>query len=180
MTVSIIAAMGRNRESGKNNTLLWHLPADMQFFRETTLWHHVIMGRKNYESIPSKYRPLSDRTNVVISRNPDYAAPECFLVCSLEEALDIARDAAEEETFIIGGGEIYRLALESGVADRMYITYVDAGFPDADTFFPPFDPAQWSSSLLLDNPGDLANVYPFRVIRHDKISPANNVAPTQD
>ncbi|MBL7942001.1 MAG: dihydrofolate reductase [Flavobacteriales bacterium] len=168
MKVSIIVAMGRNREIGKNNQLLWHLPSDMQFFRDTTYWHHVIMGRKNYESIPAKYRPLVDRTNVVISRNPDYSAPECFVVTTLEEALDIAREGGEEEAFIIGGGEIYRLALESGVVDRMYITYIDEAFPQADTFFPTFDTEHWTSETILENPGDLSNVLAFKVIKHER------------
>ncbi|MDZ4822517.1 MAG: dihydrofolate reductase [Flavobacteriales bacterium] len=175
MTVSIIAAIGRNREIGKDNVLLWHLPADMQFFRETTYWHHVVMGRKNYESIPSKYRPLVDRTNIVLSRNPDYEAPECFVVTSLNEALQIALDYEEPETFIIGGGEVYKEALNNSIVDCMYITHIDEDFPDADTFFPAFNEQDWTRELLLDFQRDVSNVIGFQIFRYDKKIPSEQL-----
>lgn len=168
MKVSIIAAMGRNREIGKNNQLLWHLPADMQFFRETTYWHHVIMGRKNYESIPQKFRPLIDRTNIILSRNENYVAPECFVMPSLEEALDVAREYEETEAFIIGGGQVYKEALEKGIVDTMYLTLVDDEFPEADVFFPRFNEKEWTRELLLDYGRDLSNIVGFHIYRYEK------------
>ena len=91
MKVSLIVAVSENGVIGKDNDLIWHLPKDMRFFKETTMGHHVIMGRKNFESIPHKYRPLPDRTNVVITRQSDYKAEGCVVVNSVEAALEIAK-----------------------------------------------------------------------------------------
>ena len=135
MKVSIIVAVSTNGVIGKNNDLIWHLPKDMQFFKETTIGHHVIMGRKNFESIPHKYRPLPNRTNVVVTRQSSYKAEGCIVVNSIEEALKKAEKAADTEPFIIGGGEIYQLALKSHLIDRIYLTRIHHHF-DGDTFFP--------------------------------------------
>ena len=166
MKTTIIAAIGKNREIGKDNELLWHLPADMQFFKETTYWHHVIMGRKNYESIPPKYRPLVDRTNVVLTHNPDYNAPECFVVSSLDEALEIGKEYGEQRTFIIGGAQVYKMALDREVVDDMIISHVEAEFSDADTFFPEWNPDEWESETVLEYPKDVSNVFPFKVVHY--------------
>ena len=112
MKVSLIAAVSRNNVIGKNNNLIWHLPKDMKFFKDTTQGHHVIMGRKNFESIPHKYSPLPNRTNIIITRQNNYLAKGCIVVNSIKEALEIAKQKGEKEAFIIGGGEIYKLALE--------------------------------------------------------------------
>ena len=135
MTVSIIAAVAQNRAIGKDNKLLWHLPDDLRFFKETTLGHPVITGRRNYESIPEKYRPLKGRENIVLTSNSDYQAPGARLARSLEEAIEIARELDEEEIFIMGGGKVYYEAIKKDLVDRMYLTLVRAEF-DADTFFP--------------------------------------------
>ena len=148
MKVSIIAAVADNRAIGKDNDLIWRLPRDMRYFKESTEAHHVIMGRMNYESIPHKYRPLPNRPNIIITRQQAYDAPDCQVVSSIPQALDIARIAGEEEAFIIGGGQIYRLALEMDVVDVMYITHVH-GRPEADIFFPEFEMAKWNSEPLL-------------------------------
>jgi dihydrofolate reductase len=140
MLISLIAAVADNGVIGKDNTLIWKLPGDMKFFRETTMGHCVITGRKNYESIPLKFRPLPGRTNLVITRNTEFQAPGAFLFSSLEAALDFARLRDEKECFVIGGGEIYRLAFP--LAHRLYITHVK-GNPEGDTFFPPFLPEEW-------------------------------------
>ena len=92
MTVSLIVAVSENGIIGKDNNLIWHLPKDMSFFKETTMGHHVIMGRKNFESIPHKYRPLPDRTNIVITRQSGYRAEGCIVVNSVETALEIAKN----------------------------------------------------------------------------------------
>ena len=135
MKVSLIVAASENHVIGKDNDLIWHLPKDMKHFKETTQNHFVIMGRKNFESIPHKYRPLPNRTNVVITRQTSYEAEGCIVVNSVEEALSKAKEANDAEPFIIGGGEIYRLALENNLVDRIYITRVHKKY-DGDTFFP--------------------------------------------
>ena len=118
-SLSLIVAMDQQRGIGKNNDLLWHLPADMQFFKNTTLHQVVIMGRKNYESIPEKYRPLPNRQNIVLTRNTDFSAPNCLVFHSLDACLQALELAEGQKAFIIGGGEIYRLALESQLVDEL-------------------------------------------------------------
>jgi dihydrofolate reductase len=129
--ISIIAALDLDRCIGKGGKIPWRLPSDLERFRQITTGHKVIMGRKTYESLPNRYRPLPDRTNIVISRSwrcPD----DIFIVNSLEEALLEA--SAEEECFIIGGGEIYSQAL--GFANKIYLTEVQTTIKKGDTFFP--------------------------------------------
>lgn len=165
----LIAATGKNREIGKDNDLLWNLPTDMKFFKDTTKNTTVVMGRKNYESIPPRFRPLPQRTNIVISRNPDYQAPECYVCTSLQEALDIAKENGEENVFIIGGAQIYDLALRQLPVDTIFLTHVDAEFPDADAFFPEVDLTAFSAHpLYTEQAGDL-NPYGFQIVRYDRL-----------
>ena len=124
MIVSLIVAVSENGVIGRDNDLIWHLPNDMKFFKETTKGHHVIMGRKNFESIPHKFRPLPDRVNIIVSRQPDYQAEGCIVVDSIEASLEIAKQNNDEEPFIIGGGQIYKLALESDIVERIYLTKI--------------------------------------------------------
>lgn len=142
MKISIIAAIGRNNVIGKNNQLLWHMPADMAYFKKTTTGHCVLTGRKNYESIPEKFRPLKDRTNIVISRNAAYNAPGAHVVQSIDEGIELAKSKAETELFIIGGGQIYMEAMIRNLASTLYITHIDASF-EADTWFPAINPQKW-------------------------------------
>ena len=135
MKVSLIVAVSQNGMIGKDNDLIWHLPKDMKFFKDTTLSHHVIMGRKNFESIPHKFRPLPNRTNIVITRQSDYKAEDSIVVNSVEESLKVAKSNGENEAFIIGGGQIYKLALEANLIDKIYLTRIHHSF-DGDTFFP--------------------------------------------
>ena len=135
MTVSLIVAVSENNVIGKDRDLIWHLPNDMRFFKKTTLGHYVIMGRKNFESIPHKYRPLSQRTNVIISRNKDYKAPGCIVVNTIEDAIALAKTDGDLEPFIIGGGEIYNLALKNNLINKIYLTRVHKIF-EGDTYFP--------------------------------------------
>jgi len=139
MKASLIVAVSQNGVIGKDNDLIWHLPKDMKFFKDTTMGHHVIMGRKNFESIPHKYRPLPNRTNVIITRNSDYKAEGCLVVNSVEEALKVAESNGENEAFIIGGGQIYKLAVDADLVDRIYLTRIHHSF-DGDTFFPELNP----------------------------------------
>ena len=135
MKVSLIVAVSQNGVIGKDNDLIWHLPKDMKFFKDTTMGHHVIMGRKNFESIPHKFRPLPNRTNIVITRQSDYKAEGSIVVNSVEEALKVAKSNKENEAFIIGGGQIYKIALEKNLVDRIYLTRIHCSF-EGDTFFP--------------------------------------------
>ena len=136
--LSLIAAIARNRVIGNDNQLLWHLPGDMRHFRETTRGKPVIMGRKTWESLPEKFRPLPGRLNIVVSRNPAYAALGATLATSLEDALKQVKDA--DEAFVIGGADLYRQALP--FAKRVYLTELTADF-DGDTSFPDMPPEDW-------------------------------------
>lgn len=138
MLISIIAAMGRNRAIGYQNTLPWRLPTDLQRFKQLTLGHHMIMGRKTFESIG---RPLPGRTSIIITRQKDFQAEGCFIAHSLDAAIALAKSRGEQEAFVIGGAEIYAQALSK--ADRMYLTLVEAA-PEADAFFPLFDEILWT------------------------------------
>lgn len=137
MLVSAIVAMARNRVIGQDNRIPWYLSTDLKYFKRTTLGHHVIMGRKSFESIG---RPLPKRTNVIISRNPYYVASNCLIARSVPEALAIAADHGETEAFIIGGGQIYELSWP--YLDRIYLTEVDAE-PEGDVFFPVMEEDAW-------------------------------------
>jgi dihydrofolate reductase len=168
--VSIIVAVASNGAIGKNNDLMWHLPDDLQFFKEKTLGHPVIMGRKNYESIPLRFRPFRDRLNIVVTRQRDYDAPSCFLVQNLSDAIEEAERFESEEIFIIGGGQIYKEALESKLVQRMYITQVHQVFNDADVYFPQFDIHDWQKpQLLFSKSADQRNPIPFDVYQWDRI-----------
>lgn len=160
--ISLIAAVARNRVIGNAGRLLWHLPEDMKYFRETTRGKPVIMGRKTWESLPEAFRPLPGRQNIVISRNPAYLAPGATLAASLDEALQHASLA--DEVFIIGGAELYRLALP--LADRLYLTEIDADF-EGDAYFPEVPAADWAEvsrrAAQDDNPSGLN--YAFAVYR---------------
>jgi dihydrofolate reductase len=175
MTVIMIAAIGENRELGKDNQLLWHLHEDMQFFKRVTTGYYVIMGRKSFESIPPKYKPLPNRTNVIISRNPDYMYEECYTCSSIQEAVALAETHGETEIFITGGGEIYRQALAEGIVDEMYLTHVKASFPDADVFFPEWKDQEWNKEELQTLEADSQNEFPFRIVHYKKIKTELNL-----
>lgn len=135
MSLKLIAAIGKNRELGKDNALMWNLPGDMRFFRTTTQGSTVIMGRKTYESIG---RPLPKRVNIVISRNAELKIEGVRVVSSLNEAIA----AANGDAFIIGGASVYAAALP--IADELILTEIDKDYPDADVFFPEFDKEEYS------------------------------------
>ncbi len=142
MAVSMIAAIGKNRELGKNNDLIWHFKEDMKFFRETTTGNTVVMGRKTFESLP---HALPNRRNVVITTNADYVAEGAEVVTSLEKALEVTRN---DNVFVIGGGRIYNEFLK--YADKLYLTEIDAECRDADTFFPMFNKEDYKATKLTD------------------------------
>jgi len=146
MKIALIVAMDAERGIGRNNDLMWNLPTDMQFFKSTTQGHIVVMGRKNFDSIPEKYRPLPQRLNCVLSRSSDFTAPDCLVFQNLLECVQQFQEDSRT-LFIIGGGEIYRLAMEELSMDEMYITKIDGVF-GADTFFPTFDESAWNIEIL--------------------------------
>lgn len=147
MSIKIIAAIGKNRELGAKNQLMWNLPGDMKFFRETTRGATVIMGRLTYESIG---RPLPKRRNIVITRNAEYAPEGVEVVLSLEDALKAA--SCDETVYIIGGARVYADAMK--YADELILTEIDAEYPEADVFFPEFDKAEWHAELIAENSDD--------------------------
>lgn len=167
MKTSLIVAMDTDRGIGKNNDLMWHLPNDMRFFKETTAGHVVVMGRKNYESIPEKYRPLPNRENVVLTRNKMYQAADCNIFHSLEECMNYYQSEEERTVFIIGGGQIYREALEMDMVDEMYISHINHSY-GADTFFPEFDLKQWKVESILEQAIDEKHKASFTVLRYTK------------
>ncbi|MFN5168868.1 MAG: dihydrofolate reductase [Cyclobacteriaceae bacterium] len=165
MIISLIAALTENRVIGKNNDLPWHLPDDMKYFMQTTKGHYVIMGRKNWDSIPEKFRPLPNRTNLVITRQPDFRAPGATVVNSLNQALEIARTAGQSEVFVIGGAEIYRLALP--LATRLYLTEIQTQL-QGDTFFPDYDRQAWVERSRNHHSADERHLFPFDFVIYDK------------
>lgn len=175
MRVSLIAAVAANGVIGKDNDLIWTLRDDMAFFKATTKGRHVIMGRKNWESIPDRFRPLPGRPNIVLSRDAGYSAEGAATFSTLEAALDHARTAGEEEAFIIGGAQIYRLALEAGVVDTMYLTHVAREY-DGDTWFPEFAEDQWQAQPMFRHVADERNEAAFEVRRYDRL-PVEAAAP---
>ena len=166
MIISLIAAVAENNVIGKDNNLPWHLPTDMKYFRDTTMGHCVIMGRKNYDSIPLKYRPLDGRTNIVVTRQKDFKAENCIVVNSVEEALAIAREKNETEAFIIGGAEIFKQTMD--IADRIYYTLIHHSF-DGDVFFPELNPGKWKLASKKDVPADAKNKFPFSFGVYERI-----------
>ncbi|MEM8907322.1 MAG: dihydrofolate reductase [Bacteroidota bacterium] len=159
MIVSAIVATAKNNVIGNNNDIPWYLPADLKYFKKTTLNHHVIMGRKCFDSIG---RPLPKRSNVIVTRNPFFMASNCLIANSVEEALSIAEANGEEEAFIIGGGQIYELSLP--YLDRLYLTEVDLEV-EGDIFFPQLDFERWVLSVEESHLADEKNEhnYTFKI-----------------
>lgn len=154
MKVTLIAVVGSGMELGRGGRLLWHLPADLSHFKETTMGGTVVMGRKTWESIG---RALPGRTNIVISRRADLPLPDGVI---LKGSLRDAVAASSDNCFIIGGGEIFREAI--GIADELNLTMVDDSPADADTFFPAIDPAVWQEVPGVDTRTDEKSGLTFR------------------
>lgn len=166
MIISLIVAVSENNVIGKDNDLVWNLPDDMKFFKKTTNGHFVIMGRKNYESIPERFRPLPNRTNVIITRQTNFQAKDCLVVNDINQALDLAKNAQEQEAFIIGGGQIYQLALQNDLVDRIYLTRIHDEF-EGDTFFPELS-EQWKEVHRQWHPADEKHNSSFSFITLEK------------
>ncbi len=162
MRLSIIVAVAENGAIGKDNDLLWHLPADLRRFKETTTNHTIIMGRNTYYSLPNGALP--NRRNVVISRTiQELPNVDCY--SSVEEALSSLKD--EEEVFIIGGAKLYESTLP--LVHRLYFTRVLASFPEADTFFPEIDFSEWEEISSEEFPADDKNEFATKLTIYDRI-----------
>ena len=166
MKLSIVVAMSVNRVIGRDNALPWKLPADLKHFRELTLGHHLLMGRKTFESIG---RPLPGRTTVVITRQDGYAREGILVVSSVDEAVELASKAGEPEAFIAGGAEIYQQTLQR--ADRLYLTLVHRSF-QGDTLFPEFDKSAWQEVSRKDLEPDEENSCAMSFLTYEKIKGA--------
>ena len=164
MTISIIVAVSDNGVIGNDNKLIWHLPLDLEHFKSMTYDHHVIMGRKTYDSIG---KPLPNRTNIVISRQAGLEIEGCRVAGSLDEALSMVED--DDNPFICGGAAIYKEALN--IADNMYLTRVHASF-EGDTRFPEFDETVWVEKNRLNVEPDSKNKYAFTIFTYERAETA--------
>ncbi|MDX1426289.1 MAG: dihydrofolate reductase [Salegentibacter mishustinae] len=156
--ITMIAAAAENNALGKDQDLVWHLPDDFKRFKKLTTGHHIIMGRKTFETFPE---PLPNRTHIIITRKDNYLKKDATVVSSLEKALEFAKN--DEQPFIIGGGEIYKLGME--VADKIELTRVHGTF-DADTFFPEIDEEKWKLVAEEFHPKDEKHDYAFTYLTY--------------
>jgi dihydrofolate reductase len=164
--LSMIVAAAQNRVIGRDNALPWYLPNDLKYFKQTTLGKPIIMGRKTYESIG---KPLPGRTNIVITRQTDYQPDGVKVVHSVAEARDLAESVClidgQEEAMVMGGAEIYTLALPD--ADRLYLTEVHADV-DGDAYFPEYDKTEWQEISREDFSAEGSNPYNYSFVVYDK------------
>ncbi|CAA0188280.1 Dihydrofolate reductase [Tenacibaculum maritimum] len=158
--VTIIAAIAENNALGKNNDLIWHLPADLKRFKKVTSGHHILMGRNTFESIG---KPLPNRTTIIITRNSDYFKEGCLIASSIEEALDFAK--ADSNIFIIGGEQIYKQALKNDLVDKLDITIVHQSF-EAGVFFPKIDLNTWEETTREYFKADKNNDYDYSFVSY--------------
>lgn len=163
MKISLVAAVAENNAIGKNNELLWHLPADFKHFKNTTSNHYILMGRKTFESFP---KPLPNRVHLIITRQKEYSVPEnCFVFSSIKEALQFAKNQNQEVVYVIGGGEIYNQTIEE--ANELIITNVNASFQDADAFFPEIR-KEWKKVSEDFHKSDEKNAFDFTITIYQK------------
>lgn len=161
--IIIIAAIGLNNELGKDNDLIWHLPADLKRFKKVTSGHSIIMGRNTFESIG---KPLPNRRSIIITRNTSYKKEGCDVVHSLEEAINLIKD--QKNAFIIGGAQIYKEAIEKQLVDQLDITKVHQNF-EADVFFPTIEQSVWEEISEETFLPDDKNQYTYSFISYKKI-----------
>ncbi|MDO3693594.1 dihydrofolate reductase [Wenyingzhuangia sp. chi5] len=158
--ITLIAAIGDNNELGKNNDLIWHLPADLKRFKQITTGHHIIMGRKTYESIG---KPLPNRTTIIITRNKNYKVEGCITTNSLENAIEIAKN--DDNAYVIGGAKIYNKAID--LVDELDICEVHRSF-DADVFFPKIDKSIWKEIKREEFKSDEKNIYDYSFVKYKR------------
>ena len=161
--ITIIAAIGANNELGKDNDLIWHLPADLKRFKKVTTGHTIIMGRNTFESIG---KPLPNRRSIIITRNTSYKKEGCDVVHSLEDAIKLIKD--QDNAFIIGGAQIYHEAIEKNLVDQLDITEVHQDF-NADVYFPSIDKATWEEVSRVSFTPDEKNRYNYSFVSYKKL-----------
>ena len=162
--ITIIAAIANNNALGKDNDLIWHLPADLKRFKRVTSGHHILMGRNTFESIG---KPLPNRTTVIITRNDAYSKEGCLVVNSIEKAIEVAQ--SDDHIYIIGGAQIYKQAMESDLVDQLDITQVHHEF-EADVYFPEIDSEKWIETEREDFKADEKNKYDYSFISYKKVA----------
>jgi dihydrofolate reductase len=162
LKISLIVAMAKNRVIGAEGRIPWHLPNELKLFKSLTMGHHIVMGRKTYESIN---RLLPGRTTVIVTRRPDYTVPGAIVAHSVKEALDACK--ADDECFVIGGAELFRETLP--IADRIHLTVVDAE-PAGDTFMPEFDTSAWQETSSQTFPADEKHAHSYRYAVYERKS----------
>lgn len=160
MLISIVVAIAENNAIGKGGDLLWKMPNDMKRFKDITMGHCVLMGRKTYESIPEKFRPLPGRTNIIVSRNTS-PIQGAQVVQSIQEGIAFAEKQGEKELMIIGGGEIYQQTFP--YTDKIYLTIVHQLF-EADTYFPKINPGDWKTENRQYFSKDDQHAYPYTFV----------------
>lgn len=163
--IALIAALARNRIIGRDNRLPWHLPADLRFFKQTTMGKPLLMGRRTWESIG---RPLPGRRMIVLSHDPDYQAPGCTVAHSLDDALQTA--GAVSELMVIGGASLYAQTLP--LAERLYLTLVETRLP-GDAWFPEWNEQNWRLEWEEAHPADADHAWPYRFQRWERIAAAS-------
>ena len=161
--ITVIAAIATNNALGKDNDLIWYLPADLKRFKKVTTGHYIIMGRNTFESIG---KPLPNRTTIIITRNKNYSKEGCLTAASIEEAIELAKE--EAQLFIIGGAQIYKEIMAKDLADQLDITLVHSEF-DADVYFPEIDAKVWKEAVREDFKADEKNDYDYSFISYQKI-----------
>lgn len=160
----IVVACSRNRVIGKNNQLVWHMPADLRFFKQTTMGHHLLLGRKTFESMGGA---LPGRTSIVITRNPNYQVPQGHhVVHSIQEGYDLGEKLGLDTLMILGGAEVYKQALSD--ADEVILTYIDEDF-EGDAFFPDLDEKDWKLIHAESHQKDEKNAFDYEFRRYEKV-----------
>lgn len=160
--ITIIAAISKNNALGKNNDLIWHLPADLKRFKQVTTGHYILMGRNTFESIG---KPLPNRTTIIITRNKNYFKDGCLIANSLEEALKMVEE--DKKVYIIGGAQIYKYAIENNLVDALDITLVHEEF-EADVFFPEIDLNIWKEVSRENFKADEKNKFDYSFVSYKK------------
>ena len=162
MKISQIVAVSENNTIGKDNDLIWRLPADLKFFKNTTTGHHMLLGRKNYDSIG---RPLPNRVSLIVTRDTSYSAEGAEVFHSIDDAIQFARDAGETELFIVGGAEIYNQTLP--LIDKIYFTEVHQSF-EGDCFYDELDKSDWAEVSREYHEADAKNPYNYSFVVYER------------
>lgn len=163
MIISLIAAVSENNVIGKDNRLVWHLPADLKYFKEKTKGHHVLLGRKTYEALG---KPLPNRTHLVITHQKNYKPEGILVFHNIANAIKYAHEHQEDELFVLGGANIYTQMMK--IADKMYITRIKEHF-EGDTYFPPIPDTEWKIESREPHKKDAKNPYDYEFIEYIKI-----------